>query len=78
MEKLTPFNSLTCLCISDSEFCRNWKKEAIRGRIFLGCCRTVSMFRTFQLSLDLCFELLNHLVSRSGPPVDLLTKMGGT
>jgi len=39
MEKPTPFSSLTSLWISDSVFCRNWKRETIRGRIFPSCRR---------------------------------------
>ena len=37
MAKLTLFSSFTSLWISDSAFCRNWKREAIRGRIFPSC-----------------------------------------
>ena len=37
-EEITSSILSTCLWISDSEFCRNWKNEAIRGRIFPGCC----------------------------------------
>ena len=37
VEKLTSFIRLTCLWISDSGFCRNWKNETICGRIFLDC-----------------------------------------
>ena len=34
---LASFISSTRLCISGLDSCRNWRKVAIRGRIFLSC-----------------------------------------
>jgi len=41
--------SLTSLSISGSGTCRNWNREAIRGRNLPRRCCPVSMFRNFQL-----------------------------
>ena len=63
VKKLASFIWLTCLCISESELCKNWNREAIRGSIFPSCCRPISAFRMFQSLLDfLRFGHSNHLV----------------
>ena len=57
VERLTSFISLTRLWVSDSEPCRNWKKEATRGRIFPDCCRWLGgkNTRCITESLHRCF-----------------------